>query len=107
MRTERTETYLLVDGKPFYLRGGEIHYFRLRKEYWRHRIETLKETHMNTVSSYMPWFWHEPEEGKVDLEGKTVPERDLRGFLEICADAGVKVIARPGPFVNSELREGG
>jgi len=107
MRTERTEAYLLVDGKPFYLRGGEIHYFRLRKEYWRHRIETLKETHMNTVSSYMPWFWHEPEEGKVDLEGKTVPERDLRGFLEICADAGVKVIARPGPFVNSELREGG
>lgn len=95
MRTERTDGYLLVDGKPFYLRGGEIHYFRLKKEDWRHRIETLKQTNMNTVSSYMPWFWHEPEEGIIDLEGKTLPERNLRLFLEMCAELELKVIARP------------
>lgn len=107
MRTERTDTCLVVDGKPFYLRGGEIHYFRLKKKDWRPRVETLKQTHMNTVSTYMPWFWHEPEEGKIDLEGRSLPERNLREFLKICAETGVKVIARPGPFVNSELREGG
>ncbi len=95
MRTERTDGYLLVDRKPFYLRGGEIHYFRLKKEDWRHRIETLKQTNMNTVSSYMPWFWHEPEEGIIDLEGKTLPERNLRLFLEMCAELELKVIARP------------
>ena len=89
MRTEKADGYLLVDGKPFYLRGGEIHYFRLKQGDWRNCIEALKKTGMNTVSSYMPWFWHEPEEGAVDLEGKTLPERNLREFLEICADAAV------------------
>ncbi|MCM8777613.1 MAG: beta-galactosidase, partial [Candidatus Omnitrophica bacterium] len=107
MKTERGEGYILVAGKPFYLRGGEIHYFRLKEDQWRDRVKKIKSASMNTVSSYMPWFWHEPEEGKVDLEGKTLPERNLRKFLEICAETGLKVIARPGPFVNSELREGG
>ena len=107
MKTERGNGYLLVGGKPFYIRGGEIHYFRLKKDQWKDRVKKLKAASMNTVSSYIPWFWHEPEEGRIDLEGKTLPERDIRGFLMVCADMGVKVIARPGPFVNSELREGG
>ena len=62
---------------------------------------------LNTVSSYMPWYWHEPEEGQVDLDGRTRPEMSLRLFMDLVAETGLKLIARPGPFVNSELRCGG
>jgi len=44
---------------------------------WRNRLEKARDCGMNTVSSYMPWYWHEPEEGTVDLTGQTRPERNL------------------------------
>jgi hypothetical protein len=98
---------LLVDGAPWYIHGGEVHYFRLPRAVWRDRLRLAREGGMNTISSYIPWYWHEPEEGVVDLTGATMPERDLRAFLDLAVDTGLKVIARPGPFINSELRWGG
>ena len=98
---------LLVNGKPFYVCGGEIQYFRLPKSEWRNRLKLAKTGGINTVSSYMPWYWHEPEEGMIDFYGKTKLERNLKYFLELTVELDLKVIARPGPFVNSELRCGG
>ncbi|MBU4212289.1 MAG: beta-galactosidase, partial [Verrucomicrobia bacterium] len=89
------------------MRGGEVQYFRLPLASWRDRLEKAKAGGLNTVSSYMPWYWHEPQEGLVDFVGKTLPERNLRHYLELAAEIGLYVIARPGPFVNSELRCGG
>lgn len=97
----------LVEGQPFVLRGAELHYFRMPLDWWRGRMEQALDCGMNTVSSYMPWYWHEPQEGTVDLTGTTRPERDLRHFLELAGELGLKVVARPGPFVNNELRCGG
>ncbi|MBU4285655.1 MAG: beta-galactosidase [Verrucomicrobia bacterium] len=84
-----------------------MQYFRLPLASWRDRLEKAKAGGLNTVSSYMPWYWHEPQEGLVDFTGKTLPERNLRHYLELAAEIGLYVIARPGPFVNSELRCGG
>jgi len=98
---------LVVDGTPFYMRAGEVHYFRLEKRFWKDRLLRLQDAGLNTVSSYIPWFWHEPREGFFDFEGKKTPERNLRHFLELIARSGLKFVARPGPFVNSELRFGG
>jgi beta-galactosidase len=98
---------LLVNGQPFYLRGGEVQYFRLRIDDWSDRLKKAKEGGLNTISSYMPWYFHEPREGEVDLNGRTQPETNLARFLELAAELDLKVIARPGPFINSELRCGG
>ena len=98
---------LLIDDQPFYLRGGEVQYFRLPVSQWQDRLTKAVDGGLNTISSYMPWYWHEPQEGKVDLAGKTTPERDLRRYIELVAESGLKLVARPGPFVNSELRSGG
>lgn len=98
---------LIVGGKPFFMRGAEIHYFRMPVATWQDSLIKAKEGGMNTISSYMPWYWHEPEEGNIDLTGKTCPERNLKLFLDICAELELKMIARPGPFINSELRFGG
>jgi len=102
-----SDNQLLVNGCPIYLRGGEVQYFRLPLASWRDRLEKAKAGGLNTVSSYMPWYWHEPQEGLVDFAGKTLPERNLRHYLELTAELGLYVIVRPGPFVNSELRCGG
>ncbi len=98
---------LVIDGIPRYVRAGEIHYFRLPADRWQARLRQAADCGLNTVSSYMPWYHHEPVEGQVDLEGTTLAERNLRRFLDLAAEAGLWVIARPGPFVNSELRCGG
>ncbi|MHB9131317.1 MAG: beta-galactosidase [Armatimonadota bacterium] len=98
---------LIVNGSPLYVCGAEIQYFRLPVSTWHDRLEKARDGGINTVSSYMPWYWHEPVEGQIDLTGETKPERSLRHFLDLNAELGLKVFARPGPFVNSELRYGG
>lgn len=94
----------LLDGQPWMLRGGEFQYFRIRPELWRPGLEKLKAAGFNAVSSYVPWVWHEPEEGQLDFTGRTHPQRDLVGFLETCRAAGMLFLARPGPYIYAEYR---
>lgn len=39
----------LLNGKPFVIRAAEIHYPRIPKEYWEHRIQMCKAMGMNTI----------------------------------------------------------
>ena len=54
----------LLNGKPFVVKAAEIHYPRIPKEYWEHRIKMCKALGMNTICLYVFWNFHEPEEGK-------------------------------------------
>jgi len=81
--------YLLINGKPTYLRSGEITYFRVKKKEWGERLKKAKEVGLICISTYIPWFWHEPEEGEFDFTGKTHPQRDLRSYLDLIADSGL------------------
>ncbi len=94
----------LLDGQPWLLRAGELQYFRIRPELWRPGLEQLKAAGFNTVSSYIPWIWHEPEEGQLDFTGATHPQRNLIAFLETCQAAGFLFMARPGPYIYAEYR---
>jgi hypothetical protein len=85
----------------------EIHYYRVPRERWELMLLRARQSGANAVSSYIPWIHHEPEQGRVDLSGATAPERDLVGFVQLCADAGLGFIAKPGPFVDSEMLGGG
>lgn len=49
LRTEREEFYL--EGKPFRILSGSIHYFRVVPEYWRDRLLKLKAMGLNTVET--------------------------------------------------------
>jgi beta-galactosidase len=90
-----------IDGKPVYLNSGEFHYFRVPKADWRARMELLKQAGGNCVATYVPWAIHEPEEGRF-VFGEA-DYTDLEGFLQTAAEAGLYVIARPGPYQYSEL----
>ncbi|WBL14655.1 beta-galactosidase [Sutcliffiella sp. NC1] len=94
----------IIDGQEVFLYGGELHYYRVPKEEWRDRLTKLKAAGCNLVSSYVPWVWHEMEEGVYDFTGQTRGERDLASFLELVKEFGLYCIVRPGPYVMAEVR---
>lgn len=98
-----TNGYFTLKNRPFFLYSGEIHYFRIPKKQWAARLKTLKAAGFNAVSTYIPWIWHEPTEGRFDLTGETLPERDIVGFMDLAKKLGLSVSARVGPVSNAEL----
>ena len=91
-----------INGKPTYLYSGEFHYFRVPKADWRRRMELFLEAGGNCVCTYVPWYLHEPEEGKIVFGGES-GVLDFEGFLRTAQEVGLYVIARPGPYVYSEM----
>ena len=92
-----------MDGAPFTVRSGAMHYFRIPRAYWRDRLLKLKECGFNTVETYMCWNLHERREGEFDFAG----ELDIAAFVATAAELGLYVILRPGPFICSEWDFGG
>jgi len=94
----------LLDGKPFQIISGEIHYSRIPRDYWKHRIQMVKAMGCNTVATYVFWNHHEKREGEFDF---TTGNRDIRHFLETAQNEGMWVLFRPGPYSCGEWDLGG
>jgi beta-galactosidase len=95
------------NGAPFFIHAGELHYFRIPAEQWTHRLGLLQKAGLNAVATYIPWLWHQPEERLTDLDGRTHPLRNLVDFLDLAAEMGFLIIARPGPYIMAEtINEG-
>ena len=58
-----------LENQPFQLLSGGIHYFRIVPEYWKDRLQKLKELGLNTVETYIPWNFHEPKKGEFNFSG--------------------------------------
>jgi beta-galactosidase len=101
------EAGFYLDGKKVFLNSGEIHYFRIKRELWDVHLEAAREAGLTTISTYIPWAWHEPEEGVFDFDGTSCPERDLDGWLRRCQSYGMNCIVKPGPFILAEFRGAG
>lgn len=96
-----------LDDAAQFIHAGEFHYFRTPAEAWAHRLSLLLEAGFNTVACYIPWLWHQPEADLIDLTGQSHPLRDLAGFLDLAAEMGLMIIARPGPYIMAEtINEG-
>lgn len=99
--------HFLIDGQPQLIQAGEFHYFRAPVEQWPSRLQILKDAGFNALATYIPWLWHEVEEGSFDLTGETHPMRDLAGYLDLAAEMDFWIIARPGPYIMAEtINEG-
>lgn len=96
-------TDFLLDGKPFLIRCGEMHFARIPREYWQHRLRIAHAMGLNTVCAYLFWNAHEPEPGRFDFSGNA----DAAEFCRLAQAEGLKVILRPGPYSCAEWDFGG
>lgn len=99
---EIKETFYL-NGEPFQVLSGSIHYFRVVPEYWRDRMEKLKALGLNTVETYIPWNVHEPKQGEFCFTGMA----DVVRFVKTAEELGLYVILRPSPYICAEWEFGG
>ncbi|MCZ2264458.1 beta-galactosidase, partial [Isoptericola sp. QY 916] len=89
---------LVVDGEEKALLCASLFSFRLPREEWAARLAQVRATGYDAVDVYLPWNFHELEPGRWDFTGR----RDVGTFLDLAHEAGLLVVARPGPYICSE-----
>lgn len=92
-----------MNGMPYRVAAGAMHYFRVPRPYWRDRLLKIKACGFTTVETYTAWNLHEPQEGVFDFTGNL----DLDAYLSLIAEMGMTAIVRPGPYICSEWDFGG
>lgn len=95
--------HFALDGKPFQIISGEMHYERIPREYWRDRLKKARAMGLNTVSTYVFWNVHEPKPGAYDFAA----QNDVGAFIRTAQEEGLYVILRPGPYSCAEWDLGG
>jgi hypothetical protein len=98
-----TSFYLERNGQPFIPVIGEFHFSRYPNQYWNEELQKMKAGGITTVATYIFWNMHEFKEGVFDWSG----DLDVRRFTELCAQNGLSVLMRIGPFAHGEMRNGG
>ncbi|MEO6230313.1 MAG: beta-galactosidase family protein [Ferruginibacter sp.] len=97
------DSTFLLDGKPFQIISGEVHYPRVPREAWRQRMKMAKAMGINTIGTYVFWNVHEPEKNSFDFSGNN----DIASFVKTAQEEGLWVILRPSPYVCAEWEFGG
>ena len=93
----------LLDGKPFLIISGEMHYPRVPRPYWRDRMRKMRALGLNSLCTYVFWDRHEPEPGMFDFTGNL----DVAAYVRAAQEEGLWVILRPGPYICAEWDFGG
>jgi beta-galactosidase len=93
----------LLDGKPYQVISGEMHYPRVPRAYWRDRFRKARAMGLNTITTYVFWNIHEPRPGAYDFSG----QNDVAEYIREAQQEGLNVILRPGPYVCAEWDLGG
>jgi beta-galactosidase len=93
----------VLNGKPFQIISGEMHYARIPRAYWRDRLRMAKAMGLNTITTYVFWNYHEPRPEVYDFTGN----HDVAEFIREAQQEGLYVILRPGPYSCAEWEFGG
>lgn len=101
-RLELGNRQFLLDGKPFRIIAGAMHYFRIHPDLWADRISKAAAMGLNAIETYVCWNLHEVTPGKFDFSGIL----DIERYIQEIQKQGLYVIVRPGPYICAEW-EGG
>ncbi|MGB9588964.1 MAG: beta-galactosidase, partial [Armatimonadota bacterium] len=107
MSVQYQNKMVLLDGEKLQLMAGEVHYWRLEREFWKPILERLLEAEIHMVATYVPWRVHMPQPGEVNFGHGPNDPLNLRAFLDLAQEMGLRVFLRPGPLIVSEMRCGG
>ena len=102
-RIDVNSRYWMLDGRPWLPVMGEFHFARYPHSLWRDELLKMKAGGVSIVSSYIFWIHHEEIENEFDWSG----DRDLRRFVELCAELDLYSYPRLGPWCHGECRNGG
>ncbi|KKY15881.1 putative beta-galactosidase e [Phaeomoniella chlamydospora] len=95
---------VFVRGERVMLYSGEFHPFRLPVPgLWLDIFQKIKALGFNGVSFYTDWGLLEGNPGRVVVDGVWA----LDEFFDAASEAGIYLIARPGPYINAETAAGG
>lgn len=95
---------IMVHGERIMFFSGEFHPFRLPVPgLWLDVFQKIKAMGFNGVSFYTYWGLLEGNPGHVNTDGIFA----LDEFFRAAKEAGIYLVARPGPYINAETAAGG
>ena len=98
------QSSLMIGGKRVFVTAGEFDPWRTPSpSLWLDDLQKMKADGYNAVTVYFDWDYSSPSPGGYDFGGV----RDMNQFLNMAQEAGLYVIARPGPYINAETDGGG
>ncbi|MDR1825372.1 MAG: beta-galactosidase [Bifidobacteriaceae bacterium] len=98
---------LQVGSEAVPLLSGQVDYWLHPAPFWDRILTAVKDIGLPMVACYVPWNYHQLEDGRFDFTGRTDPSRNLAGFLDQAAALGLKVFLRPGPWIYDFFMDGG
>jgi beta-galactosidase len=97
---------LVLGEETLPIHAGGADYFRLPRNVWRPALEAVKSLGAHLVDVAVPWSVHEKSRGVFDF-GRDNPRLDVKQYLELSGECGLRAIVRPGPCLGAELTLGG
>ncbi|OJD37610.1 glycoside hydrolase family 35 protein [Diplodia corticola] len=98
------EHSIFVNGERIIFLSGEYHPFRLPvPSLWLDVFHKIKALGFSGVSFYVDWALLEGTPGEFTAEGVFAWEP----FFDAAKEAGIYLLARPGPYINAEVSGGG
>ncbi|RCI08598.1 hypothetical protein L249_4730 [Ophiocordyceps polyrhachis-furcata BCC 54312] len=95
---------LFIRGERVFMFSGEFHPFRLPvPSLYLDIFQKIRALGFNMVSFYVDWALVEGKPGEFRAQGIF----DLEPFFEAAKEAGIYLLARPGPYINAEVSGGG
>ncbi|UYP47189.1 hypothetical protein NEF87_003474 [Candidatus Lokiarchaeum ossiferum] len=91
---EVSQKTIYIGGKPVFLLSAEMHYYEISADLWQENISKLKNGGYNAISIFIPWAFHETEEGKIDFNS---PKKNIAQLFDICKANEMYILIRPGP----------
>jgi hypothetical protein len=98
---------LSLDGRQVPLISAEVQFWRLDPDAWDPILRQVAATNIPIVATYLSWRRHQPTPGALDLQGHSDPRLDVRRFMGLCAEHGLLVHLKPGPWICAEEVGGG
>jgi beta-galactosidase GanA len=95
---------MLIGGKRVFITAGEFDPWRTPSpSLWLDDLQKMRADGYDAVTVYFDWDYSSPSPGAYDFSGV----RNMNEFLNMAQQAGLYVIARPGPYINAETDGGG
>ncbi|VUC34740.1 unnamed protein product [Clonostachys rosea] len=95
---------LFIHGERLMLYAAEMHPFRMPvPSMWLDIMQKVRALGFNSLSFYVDWALLEGKPGEFSAEGVF----SLEAFFDAALEAGIWLIARPGPYINAEVSGGG